>query len=76
MKVKTVFRCLKEYLNEHDISYENITVIATDVAPATLLKQNVQNVLTIHCIHQNYFVAKKLSGQLHQTLMICVKAIR
>lgn len=67
------------------ISLENITAVATDGAPAmvgryrgfaALLKQNVPDVLTIHCIlHRSHLVAKKLSGELHDALTVCVKAI-
>lgn len=58
MKGKTVFRWLKEYFDEQDFNHEIINVISTDAAPATLLKQNVPNVLTLHCIHQNDLVVK------------------
>lgn len=63
MKRETIFRCLKEYLDEHDINHENIPAVATNAIAgstywqwlvhfffAILPKQNVPNVITIHCI--------------------------
>ena len=84
-KGKTIFRCMEEYLQEQNISLENITAVATDGAPAmigryrgfaTLLKQKVPHVVTVHCVlHRNHLVAKKLSGELHKALMICIRLI-
>ena len=33
-KGETIFRCMEEYLQEQNISLENITAVATDGAPA------------------------------------------
>jgi len=59
--------------------------VATDGAPAmvgrcrrfaTLLKQKVPHVVTVHCVlHRTHLVAKKLSGELHEALMICIRSI-
>ena len=82
---EAIFRCMGEYLQEQNISLENITAVATDGAPAmvgryrgfaTLLKQKVPHVVTVHCaLHRNHLVAKKLSGELHESLMICIRPI-
>jgi len=33
-------------------------------------------VVTVHCVlHRNHLVAKKLSGELHEALMICIRSI-
>jgi len=84
-KGETIFRCMEEYLQEQNISLENITVVATDGAPAmvgryrgfaTLLKQKVPHVVTVHCVlHRTHLAAKKLSGELHEALMICIRSI-
>ena len=84
-KGQPVFRWMEEYLQEQNISLENISAIATDGAPAmvgryrgfaTLLKQKVPHVVTLHCVlHRNHVVAKKLSGELHKALMICIRLI-
>jgi len=75
---------MEEYLQEQNINLENVTAVATDGAPAmvgryrgfaTLLKQKVPHV-TIHCVlHRTHLVAKKLSGELHEALMICIRSI-
>jgi hypothetical protein len=84
-KGETIFRCMEEYLQGQNISLENITAVATDGAPAmvgryrgfaTLLKQKVPHVVTSHCVlHRTHIVAKKLSGELHEALMICIRSI-
>jgi hypothetical protein len=78
-KGEIIFRCMEEYLPEQNISFENITAVATDGAPAmvaTLLKQKVPHVVTVHCVlHRIHLIAKKLSGELHEALMICIRSI-
>jgi len=84
-KRETIFRCIEEYFQEQNISLENITAVATDGAPAmigryrefaTLLKQKVPHVVTVYCVlHRTHLVAKKLSGELHEALMICIRSI-
>ena len=59
--------------------------MATDGAPAmvgrcrrfaTLLKQKVPHVVTVHCVlHRTHLVAKKLSSELHEALMVCIRPI-
>jgi len=76
---------MEEYLQEQNISLENITAVTTDGAPAmvgryrgfaTLLKQKAPHVVAVHCVlHRNHLVAKKLRGELHQALMICIRSI-
>jgi tRNA A37 threonylcarbamoyltransferase TsaD len=73
-KGETILRCTEEYLQEQNISFENITTVAIDGAPAmvgryrgfaTLLKQKVPHVVIVHCVlHRIHLVAKKLSGEL------------
>ncbi|XP_030298040.1 zinc finger BED domain-containing protein 5-like [Sparus aurata] len=82
---ETIFAALTEFLRERDIPVTNIIACATDGAPAmvgryrgfaTLLKQQVPQVLTVHCIlHCHNLVAKKMSPSLHQSLDVAVKAI-
>jgi len=36
-KGETIFRCMEEYLQEQNISLENITAVATDGAPAMVV---------------------------------------
>jgi hypothetical protein len=84
-KRETIFRCIEEYFQEQNISLENIIAVATDGAPAmigryrgfaTLLKQKVPHVVTVYCVlHRTHLVAKKLSGELHEALMICIRSI-
>ena len=84
-KGETIFRCVEEHLQEQNISFENTTAVATDGAPAmasryrgfaTLLKEKVPHVVTVHCVlHRIHHVAKKLSGELHEALMICIRSI-
>lgn len=43
---------------------------------ATLLKQKVSNICTVHCVlHRHHLVAKKLSGELHIALKVCISPI-
>jgi len=84
-KGEIIFRCMEEYFQEQNISLQNITAVATDGAPAmvgryrgfaTLLKQKVPHVVTVYCVlHRTHVVAKKLSGELHEALMICIRSI-
>ena len=84
-KGKTIFLCLEEYLKKHDISFSNITAVATDGAPsmigryrgfAAFLKEKVPDVRTIHCVlHRQHLVAKKLSDELHDALKVCIRSI-
>ena len=70
---------MEEYLQEQNIS------LATDGAPvmvgryrgfATLLKQNVPHLVTVHCVlHRTHLITKKLSGELHEALIICFRSI-
>ena len=63
---------------------KNITSVATDEAPETvighhrgfvsLLKGKVPSVLSIHCVlHRHHPVAKNLSSELYAILEVCVK---
>ncbi|XP_077083466.1 zinc finger BED domain-containing protein 5-like [Siphateles boraxobius] len=82
---ETIFRALSDYLLENCIPIANILACATDGAPAmvgryrgfaTLLKERVPQVLTVHCmLHRHNLVAKNLSPSLHQSLNIAVRAI-
>jgi len=76
---------MEEYLQEQNISLENITAVATDGAAAmvgryrgfaTLLRQKVPHMVTVHCVlHRTHLVPKRLSGELHEALMICIRSI-
>lgn len=82
---QTIFTALTEFLQERAIPMENIIACATDRAPAmvgryrgfaTLLKQQVPHVLTMHCVlHRHNLVAKNISDSLHQSLNVAVKSI-
>lgn len=82
---ETIFRALSQYLLENSIPIANILACATDGAPAmvgryrgfaTLLKERVPQVLTVHCmLHRHNLVAKNISPSLHQSLNIAVRAI-
>ncbi|XP_023233556.1 zinc finger BED domain-containing protein 5-like [Centruroides sculpturatus] len=84
-KGETIFLCLQDYLNKHNIPFGNITAVATDGAPAMVgryrgffvfLKKKVPKVHTVHCVlHRQHLVAKKLSGELHDTLKVCIRSI-
>jgi len=84
-KGETIFRCLVDYLKEHNVPLGNITAVATDGAPAmvgryrgfaALLKEKVSNVRTVHCVlHRHHLVAKKLSGELHDALKVCIRSV-
>ncbi|XP_077093644.1 protein FAM200C-like [Siphateles boraxobius] len=82
---ETIFRALSDYLLENCIPIANILACATDGAPAmvgryrgfaTLLKERVPQVLTVHCmLHRHNLAAKNLSPSLHQSLNIAARAI-
>ncbi|XP_051950665.1 zinc finger BED domain-containing protein 5-like [Xyrauchen texanus] len=82
---ETFFRALSDYLLVNSIPIANILACATDGAPAmvgryrgfaTLLKERVPQVLTVHCmLHRHNLVAKNISPSLHQSLNIAVRAI-
>ncbi|KRZ15985.1 SCAN domain-containing protein 3 [Trichinella zimbabwensis] len=84
-KGERIFRCLEDYLKEHNVPLRNITAVATDGAPtmvgryrgfATLLKETVPDVRAVHCVlHRHHLVAKNLSGELHAALKVCIKAV-
>lgn len=84
-KGETIFLCLEDYLNKHNVPLENITAVATDGAPAMVgryrgfsvfLKEKVPTVRTVHCVlHRQHLVAKKLSGELHEALKVCIRSI-
>lgn len=68
-KGEILFRCLRDYLEGHTISLENITAVATDGTTmvdryggfAALLKQNLPNMLAIHFVlHRSHLVVKKV----------------
>lgn len=57
LKGATIFQCLEEYLEKHNIPISNITTVATDGAPAmvgsyrrlsTLLEEKVSDIRTVH----------------------------
>ena len=83
--MRQFFLCLKDYLNKHNVPLENITAVATDGAPAMVgryrgfsvfLKEKVPTVRTVHCVlHRQHLVAKKLSGELHEALKVCIRSI-
>lgn len=68
---ETIFTALREFLQETEILVTNIIACATDGALAmlgryrgfaTLLKQHVPQVLTVHCVlHRHNLVAKTVS---------------
>ena len=72
-------------MKKHNISQGNITAEAAACAPtivgryrgsAALLKKMVPNVYTIHCVlNRHHHVAKKLSGELHDALKVCIRSI-
>ncbi|KAF2365106.1 Ribonuclease H-like domain [Trinorchestia longiramus] len=84
-KGKTIFLCLKEYLNKLKIPFDNISAVLTDGAPAMVgcyrcfsvfLKGKVPTVYAVHCVlHRQHLVAKKLSGELHEALKVCIRSI-
>ena len=84
-KGETIFQCLVDYLKEHNIPLGSINAVATDGAPAmvgryigfaALLKEKVSKVRIIHCVlHRHHLVAKKLSGELHNALKVCIRSI-
>ena len=43
-KGETILRCLEDYWNKLNVSMENITAVATDRAPATMIGQYRGNV--------------------------------
>ncbi|XP_064116945.1 zinc finger BED domain-containing protein 5-like [Macrobrachium nipponense] len=85
VKVETIFRCLEEHLQKHNIPLKNITVVSTDgTLPmsshhrglTTLLKERIPDVRTIHLmLHRQHLVAKELSEELHDALRVCISAI-
>ncbi|KAK4325525.1 hypothetical protein Pmani_003873 [Petrolisthes manimaculis] len=43
---------------------------------ASLLKEKVPDVRTVHCVlNRQHLVAKKLSGELHDALKVCIRAV-
>ena len=38
---ETIFSCLEEYLNKHNVSLINITVVATDGSPAMVGRHRI-----------------------------------
>lgn len=84
-KGETILQCVQQYFEKHNIPLSNITAVATDGAPAMvgwyrgfarLLKEKVPDVRTVHCVlHRQHLVAKKLSGELHDALKVCIRAV-
>lgn len=84
-KGQTIFNALNAYLQEKSIPITNILACATDGAPSmvgryrgftALLKEQVPNVLTVHCVlHRHNLVAKCISPALHESLNVAVKAV-
>ena len=84
-KGETILQCVLQYFEKHNIPYSNVTVEATDGAPAmvgrcrgfaSLLKKKVPDVRTVHCVlHRQHLVAKKLSGGLDDALKVCIRPI-
>ena len=78
-KSETIFQCLVDYLKEHNIPIGNITAVTTDGAPAmaslykgfaALLKQKGSQ-----CTYYSLCFARKLSGELHDALKVCIRSI-
>ena len=43
---------------------------------SVILKEKVPTVRTVHCVlHRQRLVAKKLSGELHETLKVCIRSM-
>ncbi|KAF2347510.1 Ribonuclease H-like domain [Trinorchestia longiramus] len=84
-KGKTIFLCLEEYLNKHKIPFGNISAVSTDSAQAMVgryrgfsvfLKEKVPSVYAVHCVlHRQHLVVKKLRGELHEALKVCIRSI-
>ena len=52
----------------------SVAQIANDVE--NTLKHCKENVLTVHCVYRKqHLITKKLSGDLHEALKVCIKSI-
>jgi hypothetical protein len=81
----STFTAVKSYFAKHNIPLSNIIAWATDGAPSMIgryrgfiafLKEEVPNVLCIHCVvHRQHLVGKSLSTILHSSLRIIIRAI-
>lgn len=76
---------MKSYFIKNNIPLNNIVACATDEAPSMVgryrgfvayLKEEVPNVLCIHCVeHRQHLVEKHLSTSLHSSLTIIIRAV-
>ncbi|XP_034287159.2 zinc finger BED domain-containing protein 5-like [Pantherophis guttatus] len=81
----SIFNTVKSYFTKNNIPLNNIVACATDGAPLMIgrycgfvayLKEEVPNVLCIHCVvHRQHLVGKHLSTSLHSSLTIIIRAI-
>ena len=82
---ESVFQLVVGFFNEKEIPLTNIVSCATDGAPSMLsryrgyikyLKEAVPGVLTEHGVtHRQNLVAKNISGRLHHSLSIVIRAV-
>ncbi|XP_068200436.1 zinc finger BED domain-containing protein 5-like [Palaemon carinicauda] len=84
-KGENIFRCLDEYLREHNIPLSNITAVSIDGPLFTLnryrklsslLKESIPDVRTIQCVlHRQHLVSKRLGEELNESLEVCIRSI-
>ena len=84
-KSETILQCVQQCFEKHNVPLSNINAVATDGAPAmlgqytgfaNLLKEKVPDVRTLHCVlHRQHVVVKKLNGELHDAMKVCVRTI-
>ncbi|XP_028656972.2 protein ZBED8-like [Erpetoichthys calabaricus] len=81
----SIFNTVRTYFTKNNIPLNKIVACATDGAPSMVgryrgfvayLKQEVPNVLCIHCVvHRQHLVGKHLSTSLHSSLTIIIRAV-
>ena len=81
-KGATILNAVKEYLQKHQIDFQNVLSCATDGAPAmigkyvnrmSLLKKECPGALTVHCVvHRQHLVAKYISKELNVSLQFVI----
>ena len=84
-KGETILQCVQQCFKKHKKPLSNISAVATDGAPAvigwytgfaSLLKEKMPDMRTVHCVlHRQLLVAKKLSGELHGAMKVCIRII-
>ncbi|KRZ00565.1 Zinc finger BED domain-containing protein 5 [Trichinella zimbabwensis] len=77
-KGETIFRCLEDYLKEHNVPLRNITAVATSGARAVtedLSPYSRKWFLMYALFIVHHLVAMNLSGELHAALKVCIKAV-